>query len=478
MAKKLTGIAATIRILDLPGLPAKGDVSDWIAAGGTADEFERLAAATAPIEAALISPQEEGVSLCDFRAYMPMHAYIFVPTREMWPAASVNARLEPVSVGGNEIPATRWLDQNSPVEQMTWAPGLPTIIEGRLISDGGWIERANVQCFNLYRPPQIIPGDANRAGPWIDHVRLVYPDEADHIIRWLAHRVQRPFEKINHALVIGGQPGVGKDTILEPVKIAIGPWNFAEVNPQQALGRFNGFLKSVILRISEARDLGDSDRFAFYDHLKAYTAAPPDVLRIDEKHLREHAILNCCGVVITTNHKTDGIYLPADDRRHFVAWSELSIEDVSQSYWDGLYGWYEAEGAANVAAFLAGLDLSEFNAKSPPPKTAAFWAIVDASRPPEDAELADTLDRLGNPAAVTVRHLAAQAPTTAFADWLQDRKNARLIPHRLEEVGYVAVRNQSAKSGLWVIAGKRQVVYAKAELSIRDRYSQAAAVTV
>ena len=28
------------------------------------------------------------------------------------------------------------------------------------------------------------------------------------------------------------------------------------------LGRFNGFLKSVILRINEARDLGDVDRFS------------------------------------------------------------------------------------------------------------------------------------------------------------------------------------------------------------------------
>ena len=44
------------------------------------------------------------------------------------------------------------------------------------------------------------------------------------------------------------------------------------------------------------------------------------------------------------------------------------------------------------------LDISSFDPKAPPPKTPAFWAIVDASRVPEDAELADVLDRLGNPA--------------------------------------------------------------------------------
>ena len=155
------------------------------------------------------------------------------------------------------------------------------------------------------------------------------PDEAEHIIDWLAHRVQRPHEKINHALVLGGEQGIGKDTMLEPVKHAIGPWNFQEASPRQVLGRFNGFLKAVILRISEARDLGEFDRFKFYDHMKAYTAAPPDTLRVDEKHLREYAILNVCGVIITTNHKTDGIYLPADDRRHYVAWSDRTKDDPS-----------------------------------------------------------------------------------------------------------------------------------------------------
>ena len=75
----------------------------------------------------------------------------------------------------------------------------------------------------------------------------------------------------------------------------------------------------MILRVNEAKDLGEVDRFEFYNHVKDYIASPPDVLRVDEKHYREHAIMNCCGVIIGTNYKTTGIYLPSDDRRHFVA---------------------------------------------------------------------------------------------------------------------------------------------------------------
>ena len=41
----LRGIAAETRIIPLPGLPEKGDVSDWLDAGGSKEELERLCAA-------------------------------------------------------------------------------------------------------------------------------------------------------------------------------------------------------------------------------------------------------------------------------------------------------------------------------------------------------------------------------------------------------------------------------------------------
>ena len=296
----------------------------------------------------------EGVNLSDFHAFMPMHTYVFAPTGDMWPARSINARISPIaSANGKAVAASDWLDRNRPVEQMAWAPGLPKVIPDRLISDGGWILRPGMNCFNLYRPPTIKRGDAHDVGRWLDHVHAVFGDDASHIVSWFAHRVQRPEEKINHALVLGGKQGIGKDTLLEPVKRAIGPWNFSEVSPKHMLGRFNGFARSVILRVSEARDLGDVDRFAFYDHMKIYTAAPPDVICVDEKNVREYSVLNCCGVIITTNHKTDGIYLPADDRRHFVAWSDVTKEAFPPDYWNELWRWYESGGYGHVAAYLA-----------------------------------------------------------------------------------------------------------------------------
>jgi hypothetical protein len=369
-------------------------------------------------------------------------------------------------------PASAWLDEKRPVEQMTWAPKLPILIRDRLISDGGWIRRQGVSCFNLYRPPRIKLGNPAKAGRWLDHVHKVFGDDAEHIVTWLAHRRQHPRTKINHALVLGGSQGIGKDTLLEPAKHAVGPWNFSEVSPQHLLGRFNGFVKSVILRVSEARDLGEINRFRFYDHMKVYTAAPPGVLRVDEKNLREHYVINCCGVIITSNHKTDGIYLPADDRRHFVTWSHLTKDDFEEGYWNDLWGWYADGGIHHVAAYLAELDISSFDPKAPPPKTQAFWDIVAANTPPEDAELADVLDKMKKPDAVTITQVTNHA-TGSFQEWINDRKSRRAIPHRLEKCGYVQVRNNNAKDGLWVINGSRQVVYARSDLSAADRLKAA-----
>jgi hypothetical protein len=202
---------------------------------------------------------------------------------------------------------------------------------------------------------------------------------------------------------------------------------------------------------------------------------------VDEKHLREHAVLNVVGVIQTTNNK-DALHLPSDDRRHFVAWSPRSKDDFQPGYWSALYKWFAGGGNEIVAHYLANVDLSDFDAKAPPPKTRAFWEIVDASRAPEDSEMADAVDALGKPDAVTVQMVMARA-SLGFSEWLRDRRNRRRIGHRFDGCGYVPVRNPDADDGLFKISdrphlpGRRQAVYAKRELTTRDQIAAAQRLT-
>jgi Family of unknown function (DUF5906) len=487
--------ATSVKIIHFRELEDKQDVSDWAAiAGNTLVELLARVEKAEPWQAvAMAAAPGSDIKLSDFQAFLPQHSYIYIPTRDLWPAAAVNAVVpsiplfnldgSPQMSKGKQVrmKATTWLDTKQAVEQMTWSPGLPMLIHDRLISEGGWFDHAGASCFNLYKPPTIKHGDATKAGRWVDHVKKVYPDDWGHIIKWIAHHVQHPEIKVNHNLVIGGQVGVGKDTLLAPAVQAVGPWNCAEVSPEDLFGSFNGYLKAVLLRVSEARDMGDVNKFQLYERMKTMGAAPPDVLRVNEKHLKEHHIVNIVGAIITTNYKTEGIYLAADDRRHYVAWSDVmpsafdshpGAGDAS-AYFDAMWRWYENEGGfEDIAAYLATLDISGFNPKAPPLKTPAFWAIVDANRPVEEAEIRDALDLLNNPAAITLDCLMTGA-TGDLALFIKERKNRKAVSHRIVSAGYEIIRNDAAKDGLWVVSGARKTIYAKKSLTVPERIKAA-----
>ena len=82
------------------------------------------------------------------------------------------------------------------------------------------------------------------------------------------------------------------------------------------------------------------------------------------------------------------------------------------------------------------------------------------------------LDCLGNPDAASLSQIIGKSGGD-FANWLKDRKNRRIIPHRLEACGYVPVRNDTASEGLWKVFGRRQVIYGKGCLPMRDRLNAA-----
>ena len=94
-------------------------------------------------------------------------------------------------------------------------------------------------------------------------------------------------------------------------------------------------------------------------------------------------------------------------------------------------------------------------------QTPAFLEIVGVNRPPEDAELADAIDLLGKPNALTIKQIIAAA-SGALAEWMS--RSRRAIPHRLERCGYVSVKNPNATDGYWLVGKTRQPIYARVEL--------------
>jgi hypothetical protein len=452
-------------------------------------------------------------TLDDFYAVAPDHKCIYRPTRKLWLNAAVDARVDWVprlDAGGKPVlhektgkvlldQPSSWLARNRSVVGLTWLPGADEVIRDKIAVDCGFVPKKGAAIYNVYMPPNEIPGDAARARPWIEHVNRLFPNEAKHILGWMAHRIQRPGIKPNFGILMIGPPGIGKDTVLVPLREGVGPWNYKDVGLNQMMGPFNDYQCSVVLRISEARDSGDGakgriDRYALHDHLKPILAAPPETHRINRKHVQEFAGFNVVGAIITTNHQ-DALYLPEDDRRLLVLNSPCKSGEFSAEFFDKFYRWYaKGGGIGHVIAYLRTYDLAKFSAYAAPPKTAGFWNMVAADRGTEHGELLDAIDALGKeardktardkgepvkddapferPEALTLGDLVSKAPG---AEWMTDRRLSRAMPHHLRRCGYERVPNPNAErdSGMWCVNGKRTMIYARADISPDDRLAAA-----
>jgi hypothetical protein len=420
------------------------------------------------------------IDLDDFVAYLPNHTFICRKTRAFWSREGVNAAF-PDAV----IPASEQIEHAEPTHCLSWLPGEREIVRDTVVMAGGRVAAANYRTYNLYMPPTLKPVEGD-ASPWLDHFKRIYPDNWGHIVDCFASKVQHPALKINHSLVLGGLPGIGKDTLLEPPRRAVGTWNFAEVTPNRILdGKFNGYRQSVILRISEAKDLGDYDRYNFAEATKILIAAPPDTLEVNDKYREMIYVPNVVLVVITTNHRVGAVHLTRDDRRHYVCWSEAKKEDFDEAYWKKIWGWYEKEnGFAIVADFLLKRDLSRFDPKAPPKLTPAFWAMVDAEVAVETTELAALIDGLGvrqadgeieRPKAVTVSMILSSmikaGATGSFKSGCATEKTVAAFRISSSNADTLFRNDADKRDGIWVIDGKRQVVYVQRELTNQEAHN-------
>ncbi|MGD0023610.1 MAG: primase-helicase family protein [Xanthobacteraceae bacterium] len=413
-------------------------------------------------------------TLIGFVCYMPDGSFYKISTGKRYEKpAMINIMCGPG--------AARAIAKYSPVHELTWIPGQPRVIRDKEWDRDELIDSPENNLFNTYRAPTYEPGDPNDIAPWLDLVKRLYPNEWRHIVMWLAYKTQHPADKVNHALVLGGAPDIGKDTLLAPLRVAVGKKNFDGVSASQAADeKFNPHLENVVLRIDEARDFGEKNRYSFYEMTKPWLASPPETLTVADKNVKAHPILNCVGVVITTNHKAGGMYLPANDRRHFVAWSDVPSpagpmsRAASRLKFRKLYAWYAGGGARNVATYLATMDLSRFDPKAPPPKTAAFYEIVRANTAPDQDDVATiVVDVLGRPDALTIEQVISVADSGSTAlDW-STTSGKRQAPRQLEAAGYVHAHNPAREDGRWKKDGKAVTIYASNRLTPRQRIAAA-----
>lgn len=417
------------------------------------------------------APQAGEVPIGHFVYYGPGNNYIYRPTMSYWQAPAVDAACSPVNKDGDLMAASAWLRQEQLVTSLTSNPQLEEdYIRGKDCRDGELIEVPGSAVFNTYRKPTVELGDARLAGPWLDHVRRVFnkceegkKSDADQFLDYMAHRVQKPWEKPRFALLLAGEMGTGKDTCIDMCGPAIGHWNMANISPEAFDSPFNEFCAATFVRVSETANLHEMSKWAFNERTKVLIAGNPDTVPVNPKYGQKYTVRMYCGVVLTTNHLASGIYIPPGDRRYDVIESAtlmemgLGDEKVRGDYFEELWAWFNAGGDTHVAAYLHERDISEFRPGTGQRKTNAHHTVVAAGMS-SDAWMLDALEELGMPEIVR-------------GDWIVDvaTKDGTMKPAEVRSkismaigrAGYVLFRNPDSADGRWRISKTRAMVYVK-----------------
>jgi hypothetical protein len=279
------------------------------------------------------------------------------------------------------------------------------------------------------------------AGPWLAHVERMIPDDREraHVLNVMAFKVQNPNRKINHAVLHGGAPGAGKDTLWAPFLWAIGGdglINVSLVRNEELTSQWGYALETEVMVINELRQSEAKDRRALENQLKPLIAAPPDMLPINRKGLHPYMALNRLFVLAYSNERV-AINLPTEDRRWFVIWSDAGRMSPAESV--GLWSWYKAGGMSRVAAWLHQRDVSAFNPGMPPMMTEAKAIMVEAGMSGAESFLVELMRaRIGEFSKGVVG-----APWHALCDRLQGSAPGAIkvvqgaLLHALKEAGWV-----------------------------------------
>jgi len=207
--------------------------------------------------------------------------------------------------------------------------------------------------------------------PWLEHCRNLITDDRDldHILNAMAFKIQNPRVKINHAILIGGDEGAGKDTIFQPFLWALGGSNWRNRSVIEAGGlesQWGYALEAEVVILNELKEPEARERRAMANKLKPLIAAPPATLSVNRKGMHPYDLVNRLMVLAYTNDSLP-ITLPTQDRRWFCVWTHAPRMTTPAA--DALWDWYEAGGYEKCAAWLHQRDVSSFNPSAPPPVT-------------------------------------------------------------------------------------------------------------
>lgn len=307
------------------------------------------------------------------------------------------------------------------------------------------IRRGGAEYWNIWRDPGVLlPNESTREDvePWLEHLNYLYPNqqEQEHLLNWMACTLQHPSTKINHAILIAGNMGVGKDMLLNPLRYGLGEANICEPPAGELKETFTDYLHHSKLVIFQEIQLFEG--LNLENKLKPMLAAPPDMLRVRLFGRGFYETPNIVQAIFMSNYK-DALHISENDRRYFAVWTDAQPQD--KEYYANLAQWLDRGGNGLVVRWLLDRDLSSFDPKQRAPLTKFKSELMVSSKSPLRHQLEDMIAAGDYPANVDCLRSAD------VAKFFRDKYSAKSIGIVLSEMGCLPMTCKRA-------TGKRESV--------------------
>ncbi|MEY9881778.1 primase-helicase family protein [Bradyrhizobium sp. USDA 329] len=265
-------------------------------------------------------------------------------------------------------------------ERVEFLPGEPEISHDR---DG-------CRVLNLWTPPPW-DGEGYTEEPtvFLEHLAYIFDNDSaaiEHVLNFLAHLVQRPQERVGHALLITSEAkGIGKSTLGTVVRRLVGEQNSRVAQTKDLKSSFDGWLiGKLVVQVDEVYEAGNWD---LANKLKPLITEPTVSANI--KYGPQLEIENYARFIMFSNHSAP-LNIEEGDRRYFVFNSKA--QPRQDDYYDRLYGYIETPEAMNALyGFLMKRDLSGFSPFRRPPMTEAKKQIIAESEHPLHTYIIDAV---------------------------------------------------------------------------------------
>lgn len=259
------------------------------------------------------------------------------------------------------------------------------------------VHRDGMDFINSWKPIYIhkVQGDPS---PFVNHVRALYPLDADILLAYFAAIVQYPGVKFQWCPLLQGVEGNGKTFFSWALEHCVGARYTHHAKASELDSRFNSVLYGKLLVTVEDVKISENKQ-SVWEALKPMITNSR--IEIEGKGVDKVTRDVCFNFILNSNHK-DAIRKTANDRRIAVMFgaqqhmADLERTGLTKDYFVSLYKWARTGGWAIIADYLTRYPIPDrLNPASEcvrAPDTSSTKDAIVASRGTVEQELQESIE--------------------------------------------------------------------------------------